>query len=283
MEYAEKLPWASFSVLSQPNTGGPATGRNRIIEEAQGDYIFFVDVDDYLGPQAIERMLAQGAVKSADVVIGKFVGVGRGVPAFIFRKSTPRTNVAELSLTDSMNVLKMYRTDFIRELSYRFNPSIRMAEDHPFTLGAYAFAECVAIEGDVDCYFWVRHSSPAGAAQHLTGHVLPVKSFYAYMHESFGVLGLAAAANAPFFDQAKLRYWDRLLGLDIPAQLVKDRGPEGNSQSVAAAREIVDQYGADAFAGTMRGNANVMLGALRMRDESAIRGIARQVRKGPWA
>ncbi|NED52072.1 glycosyltransferase family 2 protein, partial [Micromonospora aurantiaca] len=73
---------AGVTVVRQPNSGGPGGPRNTGIERALGEYLFFLDADDHLGPEALERMCAMADEQRTDVVIGNYVGVGRGVARF---------------------------------------------------------------------------------------------------------------------------------------------------------------------------------------------------------
>lgn len=269
--------WGSFRILTQENTGGPAIGRNRVMDEAQGKYIFFVDVDDYLGKEALASMVQIAESDHADVILGRFVGVRRGVPKYIFRETLARTDITKTTLMDSMNVLKMFRTAYVRELGYRFNPRITIAEDHPFSLAAYANTDRIAIQGDEDCYFWVRHESSQGKALHLTGHYRDVADFYAYMHESFGVLGFALARGHKMAEESRRSYWNRLLTLDIPNEILR-RKDSDIRESIDAAKELTATHGAAACAEFMTPRANLMLGALLNTNESYIREVARMVR-----
>lgn len=263
----------SFRIMTQENTGGPAVGRNRILDEALGEFVFFVDADDYLGSEALGSMLSLGATDEADVVLGRFAGVNRGVPKFIFRNTLSRTSIAELPLTDSMNVLKMYRTSYARDLGYRFNSRLRMAEDHPFAMAAYAGTSRIAIQADVDCYFAVRHLSEAGRAQHITGHVLPVPELYAYMHETFGVLAFSDARRNPLAANSRAKYWERILTFDFAIEFRRKRDEAGRVESLEAAREIVALYGGGRYAKQLSSKANLVLSALGNSDHSLIRGV----------
>ncbi len=55
-------------VLTQPNKGVSYT-RNRGIQCAQGEYIQFVDSDDYITPDMVQKMVATIQEKNADLVI----------------------------------------------------------------------------------------------------------------------------------------------------------------------------------------------------------------------
>lgn len=54
--------------LIQQKNRGPAAARNRGLEIASGDYIMFVDADDYLLPESISKLIAISERYCADVV-----------------------------------------------------------------------------------------------------------------------------------------------------------------------------------------------------------------------
>ena len=73
------------------NSGGAARPRNRILEEATGEYIFFIDSDDTIGNQALERIAEALAATPADWVAVHQVPVnGRAAVARIRQSHTPR-------------------------------------------------------------------------------------------------------------------------------------------------------------------------------------------------
>src|ERR687893_243732 len=56
-----------FRVISLGhNSGGAARPRNRILDEATGEYVFFIDSDDTIGNQALERIADALATTPAD-------------------------------------------------------------------------------------------------------------------------------------------------------------------------------------------------------------------------
>ena len=77
-------------VVHQPNSGGAGGPRNTGLDRAGGDYVFFLDSDDYLGPDALRRMVAMADENRTDVVLGKMVSVGgRAVPTAVFSQLRP--------------------------------------------------------------------------------------------------------------------------------------------------------------------------------------------------
>lgn len=65
-EYEEGFPYVR--VITQKNSG-PATARNNGIDHALGEYISFVDADDYVEPEYITTMLDAAEKNCADMVI----------------------------------------------------------------------------------------------------------------------------------------------------------------------------------------------------------------------
>ncbi|MBP3845914.1 MAG: glycosyltransferase family 2 protein [Prevotella sp.] len=72
-EYQQNHPRGKdIRIVRQPQNGGIGRARNRIIEEAQGRYLFFLDADDTIIPNAIE-LLYENAVKyKAELVYGSY-------------------------------------------------------------------------------------------------------------------------------------------------------------------------------------------------------------------
>lgn len=59
-------------IVRQPQNGGIGRARNRIIEEAQGRYLFFLDADDVIPPHAIEKLYDSAVRYDAEIVYGSY-------------------------------------------------------------------------------------------------------------------------------------------------------------------------------------------------------------------
>ncbi len=55
-QYAEKNANANIQLIRQRNQG-PSAARNRALKEAKGDYLYFLDADDYLAPNVLHCLL----------------------------------------------------------------------------------------------------------------------------------------------------------------------------------------------------------------------------------
>lgn len=151
------------TVLHQENSGWSGKPRNVGIAAARGEYVMFVDNDDHLGDEALERMYDYGVAHAADVVVGKMAGKGRGVPVELFRRNHPRASVENAPLIDSLTPHKMFRRAFLDEIGLRFPEGRRRLEDHVFVTEAYLRASNVSVLSDYVCYYHVRRDDASNA------------------------------------------------------------------------------------------------------------------------
>ncbi|MFE4666902.1 glycosyltransferase family 2 protein [Streptomyces sp. NPDC056716] len=150
-------------VIHQENSGWPGKPRNVGIDAARGEFVMFVDNDDYLGDEALERMYDYGVAHDADVVVGKMAGKGRGVPVELFKVNRPRASVANAPLIDSLTPHKMVRRAFLDRTGLRFPEGRRRLEDHVFVTEAFLRAGNVSVLSDYVCYYHLRRDDSSNA------------------------------------------------------------------------------------------------------------------------
>ena len=175
-------------VISQGNSGNPAGPRNTALEHAQGRFVFFLDSDDYLAEEALERMVAMADDNETDVVIGKYASVdGRKVPRSMFTHDQPRTDVFSSRAYWTLNPLKLFRRSLIEEHHLRFPASLPVGQDQPFVAQAYLHAHAISILASYDCYHYrlredggnnTEHPESAQRWLRIFEHMIPLaKSF----------------------------------------------------------------------------------------------------------
>lgn len=120
-------------VLHTPNAG-VSSARNQGIELATGNYIAFLDADDELTDDCLEKLTKTAVSDNADIVAGRYCS-GRNSAEqkehkFIWREQEAVKN----SLMDNPFTYsawaKLYRTDFIGET--RFDSRLKVSEDSYF-------------------------------------------------------------------------------------------------------------------------------------------------------
>ena len=165
-EYART--YSNLKVISQENRG-MSTARNRGLKEAQGEYVMFVDSDDWLCDNALALLMPH--FNGEDVVCfnakkyieddGTFVENNRPMPDAVM-SGWDYFNAQRLLSTEIHFVCiwqRAYRRDFLTENNLRFADGILRAEDDLFsTMVMYHAKSVKAI--DLCCYVYrIRQSS----------------------------------------------------------------------------------------------------------------------------
>lgn len=154
-----------FRVVHHPGSGGPATPRNTGLDLARGRYVYFVDADDYLGVEALERLVRTADEHGSDIVLGRMEGAGgRGVPRSMFRETDSDVDLFTSRIYWTLAPLKLFRREFVEKHALRFPTRFPNASDQPFTAQAYLRAGKISVNADYDYYFAVRRSD----GQHVT-------------------------------------------------------------------------------------------------------------------
>ena len=152
-------------VLTQPNSGWPGAPRNLGMRHARGEYIQFVDHDDTLGPEALERLYEHAKRNDADVVLGKMSST-MVRPRRLFRHSVDACTIENDELMQSMSPHKMFRRAFVEEHGLRFPEGPWILEDLLFVSAAYLKAERISILADYPCYYWMKRDDGGNNTQH---------------------------------------------------------------------------------------------------------------------
>jgi glycosyltransferase involved in cell wall biosynthesis len=162
---------ANVRVEHMPNSGWPGRPRNRGLELATGEFVYFVDNDDWLDPLALERLHEMAVLDDADIVIGKVVGHGKASARLLFRE-----NLHGIRFEDKPGLLlklltphKLFRRALIEEHGLRFPEGKRRLEDHAFVVGAYFRAQRISVLADHPCYHWVFHDAAENASHQRIG------------------------------------------------------------------------------------------------------------------
>lgn len=143
-------------VIHQPNSGWPGKPRNVGMDAARGEFIHFVDHDDYLAPDALERLYDRAISTGADIVIGKVVSVQRKTPMDAFWERRDHATIATVPLEATLTPHKLFRATMLRDGNIRYPEGKVRLEDNLFVLKAYFAAKSVAVLADSPCYYFVK-------------------------------------------------------------------------------------------------------------------------------
>ena len=156
-EYADK--YENFHLLTKPN-GGQGQARNYAIPLAKGEYIAFVDPDDYISLDAYEKLYAASENGAHDIITGnvkrfnskrKF-NSGLHKNAIIENiKSTHITKNPEL-IYDTAIWNKLFKLKFWKENNIEFPEGV-LYEDIPVAIISHLKSKSTAVLEDV-IYHW---------------------------------------------------------------------------------------------------------------------------------
>ena len=157
-EELNKHPGIQYTIVHRPN-GGLSAARNTGIETAKGEYIWFVDSDDYISEEAL-RILEPLLNKNAyDIIRFQHVIVLKnGIQDNSNTINTPPIKCDGYDILRRHNFLsawnEVYKRSFINDNILRFKEG-RIWEDSEFNIRAYSLASnCLEIKDSL--YFHIR-------------------------------------------------------------------------------------------------------------------------------
>ncbi len=193
-----------LAVVHLPGTAGPGNARNVGLARATGRYVWFVDGDDQLQPEAIEAISARLEAAAPDVLLIDYVesypdGSERPNPGGALLRAVAGSAAADgtVTLADAPELInatmtawsKIFRRDFLVGLDEPFRPGIH--EDIPVSCAAL-LRGCLGVL-DRACYRYRRSRPGSFMATSSTSHLAV---FTAY-EEVFAMLHKRAAASDP--------------------------------------------------------------------------------------
>ena len=158
-EIAAKYP---VRLINQENRG-LSLARNRGAEEVTGEYIHFMDVDDFTNRDYYKNMVEAISGTEADMAFGGYIDEGRRGLSLLFEDRVVLTN-----LDDKLNVTRaglhayawryLIRKSFWDAKKLEFIPE-RLLEDMPFVLDAMLLSDKVVTVPGATYYYKMRSGS----------------------------------------------------------------------------------------------------------------------------
>lgn len=148
-------------VFFRKNNGSPAIPRNIGIQLAKGEYIMFVDSDDWLAPTGIEKLYRLLKKTGDHYAIGRTIKVEDKTYSITgeYNSCEERESVHPCTIPHVFQHLgptaRMMRTQFIREHNCQF-PNMRYAEDKQFFIDV--LTNCPSISTTKEIIYYVNRN-----------------------------------------------------------------------------------------------------------------------------
>lgn len=207
----------NITVIHQEN-GGPSAARNAGVEIAQGEYIGYVDGDDWVEPTMYEDMLQACLKAGAQVAICSYRQIGEGAEDI-----NPTGNIVELTREEALDIYinghsqyhiyhsvwsKLFDRKLIQDVQFAEG---RKSEDIMYTTWALTRAEkCVFLDTQYYNYVVDRQSSIMNSQldeRRFHDEIPFWKEQMGYLY-GLGMQALAEAAAYQFYRRMLFYYVD---------------------------------------------------------------------------
>ena len=166
-EYQQTHPRGKdIRIVRQPQNMGIGEARNRIVDEAQGTYFYFLDGDDSIEPNTIELLYEKAKAFDADMVYGSYKRIFTendevvdticySYPYKEFSAPDDYACYAYEGKVQTMMWNYLIRLDILKRNSLRVAP-VGYGEDYTFTVDLPTYVNRVVLLPDITYSYYVR-------------------------------------------------------------------------------------------------------------------------------
>ena len=158
---------ADIRILSNPKHLGVSSSRNRIIDEAQGDYLYFMDADDVIAENAISLLMHQLQSYQAEIAFGSYEKTETSGLKFIYQY--PDIQLFEEDTIANFSYRKfggiqasacnyLVKLSILREHHLRF-VDVNYWEDLVFTFDLVTYIHRAVLTSQITYYYQCRENS----------------------------------------------------------------------------------------------------------------------------
>ena len=154
-------------IIHHDKNKGVSVARNTFLDHHTGEFVMFVDADDYLMPCAISRLVSRQQQENSDMVSGTFImDLGNNKIQYIYNRESSVEDLLQRCCGTSgghNNFARIYRAKLLNNPDVRFLPGVKIGEDWIFMVGAILRMQRVSYIDDV---VYVYDYTNLGSAMH---------------------------------------------------------------------------------------------------------------------
>lgn len=165
LDYPERLNQVKF--IRHDKNRGVSVTRNTVIEHSTGDFLSFVDADDYLLPNATELLVNKQIETNADLVSGTMCWYNEKSK---HDYKTPNYSSSDEMLLDLFDLkiypgvcARIFRRSILKDNLVRFIPGLRIGEDWQFLTNYVRYIQSVRA---IDEVIYIYDFSNTNSASH---------------------------------------------------------------------------------------------------------------------
>lgn len=229
---------ASFVLLKKEN-GGASSARNYGLRKAHGDFIAFIDADDYIFPEYLEYLYNLLLKYNADLACCEYYKMWdtEKMPQFekntqeiVFQTSDALENLLYRKNLIGGSCLKLYKKNILKD-TY-FPEEIRYGEDMLFIWNVMKRCKSVAYGGQI-LYIYYQHT--ASVTHHSTDVAPYKKAWEAHMH---GILEDVLQYDCKLLNAAQAKLF--ILAIDYACRIWKEKDAKVFRRELLAYMKSVD-------------------------------------------
>ena len=154
----------AFQIVHHERNRGVAAARNTGMDASTGEYIFFLDSDDWISDDCIEKLAKPLQEKKLDIVIGDYESIGE--PPCSLKLSLSEGQYHEKGITKTfcdcgvyvMVWNKLYLRDFLYNNQLRFE-EVKIYEDEIWTFDFSCIEKFFYVVKSVTYFYRIRENS----------------------------------------------------------------------------------------------------------------------------
>lgn len=148
--YSDRIP--GLRPIWHEHIARPGELRNLAVQRAIGKYVLFLDSDDYIGTEALERLDSFSSENPSDIFAFQLEGIDRNVPRSMLNTTAVDVDLIDSGLYKTLGIWKMVDRRFIIDNDIEFDPSIRRGDDVLFFIEAMLKAKRLSVLSDYSFY-----------------------------------------------------------------------------------------------------------------------------------